>query len=75
MRIIEKIINMNELFHYTYIKEQKMFQFNAKLQHSNIYRIKEMLEIVGMLDENEIPYILDANQNIVLNEFMNTKHL
>ncbi len=70
MQKIDKIINMNELFHYTYIKEQKIFQFTAKLQHSNVYQTKEMLEIVGILDENNIAYILDMNQNIVLNELM-----
>ena len=67
MEIIEKMVNINELLHYSYKKEQKMFTYKSKLQHSNVYQIKEMLEIVGILDENKIKYIVDPNQNIILN--------
>ena len=49
MEIIEKMVNMNELLHYTYIEEQKMFTYKSTLQHSNVYQIKEMLEIVAKI--------------------------
>ena len=73
MKNIGKMIDMDEFLQYSYLKEEKMFKFESSTQYSSVFQIKEMLEIVGILDHNKITYILDANQNIVLNKVMDTK--
>jgi len=67
MKDIDKLINMDELFQYSYLKEEKMFQFKTGLKYSNVYQIKEMLEIVSILEDKNITYIVDINKNIILN--------
>jgi len=64
---IGEIIDMSEFFKYIYLEEQKMFKFESSSQYSSVFQIKEMLEIVGILEQKSIRYIIDEHSNIILN--------
>jgi len=64
---IGKMIDMDEFLQYSYLKEEKIFKFESSTQYSSVFQIKEMLEIVGILDHKNIAYIIDKNSNIILN--------
>jgi len=68
---IGEIIDMSEFFKYIYLEEQKMFKIESSSQYSRVFQIKEMLEIVGILDQNNITYIIDKHSNIILTNLYN----
>jgi len=68
---IGEIIDLSEFFKYTYLEEQKMFKFESCSQYSSVFQIKEMLEIVGILDQKNITYIIDKHSNIILTNLYN----
>ena len=66
MEIINQIIDMEEIHHYIYVKEGHLFKNISDHAVSTVYHIQEMLKIIFILDEYNITYTIDGNQNIIL---------
>ena len=60
---VETILNGLELSHYTFDKENNII----KTIKSTNYELAELLEIVVLLNDNKIKFIIDDDYNIVLN--------
>lgn len=66
MKTITEILNINDIKYYIYEEELNTFNCNCNTNISTVYYMKELLKITGILDNNDINYIIDINQNIIL---------
>ncbi len=66
MNCIYEIININDLFYYSYTSENNLFQRKKDIKSSTIQRERELINIITALDKYNIKYYVDMNENIIL---------
>jgi len=66
MILISEIINMNTLHFYIYLEKHNVLKCKGNATLSTTYHMKEMVKIINILENNNITYTVDKNQNIVL---------
>lgn len=72
MKIVNKIINIKDFIHYTYDEELNIYKCRATSTVPAIYQIKDLLKIINILEDNNIDYSIDKNQNIIIIKKANT---